>query len=1272
MLVLDPVLEAAQSLQSRYPLIEIMMVENTPSIPFTGDFIDTIDMNVESHPALRTHSSGSLALAFTDIDTYLFEFYINYVSTDTNRTMWGTYNKYMLGYGGTNSVSGLDLCELVNGDVGILFLTPYAGTQRLKRMVIPVGGGTPVVAVTQISNEGVAIASGPSLIRLQDDSYLTVYVLLGVDGHYHLYYRTSTDFATWSAATEIDDGVADPSLRKGNPYLIQITTGQIFLWFDRVDSLGTNGEELANIYYCTSDASPISFSTAAKWSNYTAYGVIGKHPAAVQKVNGKMYVVFDEIRTSLTMNALTPGWIENYSYVRDMHYNPATGKLYVVNSTDQVGAFPRSVIEIDTVDWRVSQSWSINTTPALHVTEAGGWNRYHGAGPYVVVGQGVTGAAWLDLVNGTANTITHYYFYAAGGHAANVSWDPHWTIYNGSSQSLYSAFVDITTSRIYCLFVDNYVYAGSMQVGYLDIADPGPSYSFTVVWSALDIPLYGTGELENQGAHWNPDIYVFPSDSIIVLNFFDGAFGKGGTVVLAGGLLWKTYSNYYFGDYPIRGLSCVQYYNGKLYGGVRYQNTDDDINKRGLCIIDLASDTITFSRPSWASVDDYNLFDVVMTEDNKMLFTAGYNVMTTPSGGYGVALYDPAGDSWSLFDNDTNPGLTPNADEGFYLIDYDPVTHMIYTTLKDLGYVVAFDRDGAMKQSQYSIGTFTTSWSWAAPSKFVIGRNDFNAVVALDPVDGGIYSVWDWDSGVLVYQNQTDTDLSMKWAKEVVSFDLSPFIVRNVGVTVHESVDGSPTELTFTLSNGHLFDQHNIKSLWRSYLRKVRKLTLKLGEKVAGVDYWSDQGIFYVSEAKMKGYAKGEYPVMDMVARDERELWEQTDIKATPYYDGAYPETVIGDLLYHYADKIYSDVSLPVFDNRTKIWIQFIDKSLKACLDEIGRRYGYYIFPDTDGLIKARKITDLGAPVITYTDSTKLLKWTPDYTYSDYTNQVIVTGEERDYIEVLLEERRVASINASHRWNTGEKNYYIWYSADRTLKVRNPRMVVLDSVTSLAFDLSGKCSETLVNSSQNNTDASLRDKYCVIVVSSPDLTYAFIAGLVALSISIFTFDVTIGIGGGPVIPIGRIMTVAALMICLNILSATGNFFYEVWGMPVSTIRRTVQSDALLPSNNDLAFQQDVGRVVTKYLTDALCYSPADCNVVAAYELMWVMRQRARVTLEKIVDLRLQAADKVQLVHPFSLENITVFVTDRKRTVKQSEQPGGSGEYQDSIEGWVIS
>lgn len=1372
---------AAQSSQSHHPLIEILSMEMTPSIPFVGSFLDAASDNMESYPAMFTHSSGRLSLVFADsTDTFDHTggWAVNYAYTDTSRSAWAAYDRHTIT--AESHFEGLGACELSDATIGVVYFQHTGATRVLKYMILPETGGAALNAAT-IATEGDVYVSGPCVIKLADDSYFMAYVLYDVGtAHYHLYTRTSADFATWSAASEIDFGSVSTTVldtdKKGNPALLQDSTGAIWLYFDNVDEIGPNLEELTNIYYSmtedagvswgassqttlaatnasqaqsadavvlvgnalgltigdttqaqaidkvnvtigitsipitladstqtqtigavvitggkivevvnstqvsTIDAVVLSYvttltvqgstqaqstgdtvpSNVTQWSNYTTYGEVGKHPFALQKSAGHQTMIFDQVNGSFHMDHDSVGWTgttSTYSYVNSLSYDTATGKLYTTG-LNQFGGIS-AVNEIDVPSWTVTDGWNaVSTTPAFDAdsTFRGYW---HSEGKYTITGD----SNIVSLLDATTDTITEYRFALINGKAQNVTWTPYASITAGNIRS---GWLDLATNRLYVYLWNGSLYSQGLQIGYIDITEVGPTYTFTTI--VTDGQVNSDGILSQVITSGENQLMVYPSVDIILINYksvspstaWPGALR---VYNLSTGGLWKMYTQWDYSSIPWSGFHAVHYMDGKIYGGIAYVGTTYELHKRGLCIIDTTTDSITYSRPSWASVDEYGLRDFCETDTGKLLI-ASY--------GYGITLYDPIGSNWTLYDNDSIPGLTPSGGEDFTHVAFDSVTQMVFAGLDDASSsgVIMFSLLGAIHRSMYSEGALNGGvWVWAPSLPLVYNYNDYETTASLDPIDSGLYAVWIQASG---------TDLSLKWAREEPTFDVTTQIVRGTDITLRESIDGSPSELLFTVASGHLFDRSNTKSLWKNILKKGKKLTYRIGDQIAGIDYWASQGTFYVSEAKMKGYERGVYPLMDIVARDEREIWAQTDIRATPYYSAQYPEDIIGDLLEHYADKSQvTDIILPVFDNRTQLYAQWIDKSLKDCIDEVARRYGYFVFPDIDGIIRAKKITDTGSTDLTYTDNTKLLQWTPDDSFSDYTNQVVVHGEEQTYIETLLTEKRIAALNASHRWNTGDKTYTVWYSDDRSLVARNPRLVVLESVTALAFDLAGGCDEELNDISSADSTVDNIDKYCEIEVSSPDLTSAFIAALLGIVASYFVPDWVVSAGHfvqtGKTIPVGSYIRMFFVIIALNILASTGNFQYEIWGQPVSKARRSVQSDPALSTANDFQSQQDLGRVLTKHITDPLCYSTADCNVVATYEMMWVHNQRdSRVSLSKIIDLRLQVSDKIQGIHPYSNDNITIVVTDRTRKVRIPEKVGGNGDYTDDIEGWVVT
>jgi len=1249
MLNLNATLASAQDDISRHGLVEIKSVGQFNPLPLlSGLRVSDESSKKEIEPVTMIHSTGRLLSAYFDCDNTGDDtnWYINYGWSDVSRVLM-EYTRFAIDT--AHHPHGLSICELANGNIGITYIDHHPSSDSyLRYKVIDVTGDELDPAVSGIiATWGNVYTSGPTVIKLVDDSYVLAYVLYDTGStHYHLYYQTSSDFTTWGSANEVADGL-DATFQKGNPSLNQeIDTDEIYLWFDRVDQIGPNGEEIKNIYYC------VDWAAAVKWSNFDSYGESGEHPVAVQKTSNQMYVVFDKIRNSLTMDTGTADWIGTDD-ARDMHFDPATNILHVVtgNSGGSGGEF-RSVVDIDVTAWEVDATWSTASIPAFDTEFDGddpGWKRFKGNGKYVIVG----GPNILNVLDTQSNAITHYYFRDTGGHSQNVTWDKH-TGYADTEDSFCAAVVDANAQRVYCLMANGYIYNLHCQVGWIDLTEAGPTYTFNemVDYHSTDLLNFIHSDGVVVGAMiGQAEIRVFPSDDFLVVNWWNATYvGATLVVTISTSSLYRFWAQAYYSNYPYHGLWSCALLNGVLYGGIYYYSGQP--SAKGACLAHIASSIFEYKVPSYAAVNNYNLNDAVVTEDDKILFA---------SNGYGIALYDPGADYWYLYDNTSVPGLTPNAGENFGVIDYDQATQKIYAgVIRDGAWngIVTFDRGGALRQSHYSIGTYTVSWSWSTADPFVNQTEDFNASVVVDPDDNGLFAFW--VSGT--YQS---VDTVIMWAKEEGYFDLTSLIKRQSGIKRRDTIDGA-NELEFTVSNGHLFDFHNLKSLWRTFLKKGRRLTLREGCKIGGVDYWQELGTYIITQAQMSGYKRNSYPTMLIKSQDEIWKWKQISITATPLYDGQYAEDIIVDLITRYTTFEAGDISLPTFDNRRLLYYQQLDTDLWTCVEELARSCGYYVYLTVTNTISARRISISNSVDLAFTNNNMVEEWTPDDSYSDLTNRVVVHGEERGFIEILQEEERVATLRVTHRWNTGKKTYVIWYDERRSRRCKYPRMNPLESVRSLAFRLARKGTETLVDDSAYDAVAEYHDKYCKVIVDTPSLVKAFTAAILALL-------------GSFLIPNGWVkdaIRLAALITALEILASTTNVSYEIFARPVGYARRTCQSDEEAPANNDETLQDEIGGIIVKKeFTDPLCYEAYHCNLVAAYEMMVARMQRRRYKLTRVCDLRLEAGDTITMPHPWSGDTMTLFATDVSRIVNPPK-PGESQEayssWYDEIEGWVIS
>lgn len=1262
MLTLDATLQTRMDSNTRKPIIDVTARAAVSSIPFYGNFL-TPETNNENNPNAINHSTGRICAVYIygPDSTLTYDYSLKYVYSDAARSYYTTASFNLT----DNEIIGVSLCELVNGNIGIVYLEDTGSSAyALKQKIITVTG-TAVSAATIATFSSTSFMSGPSVIRdAETDNYLIVYTKIS-GSNYYAYKRTSSDFATWAAEAQLSIAGLTSTWKLFDPHLSQVTNHDIFLWFAVVESIGPNSEELSNIYYSLSADNGATWGTAAKVTAYTEYNEVATHPTFCEKEENSCYLAFNEIQKSLYMDYKTTGWpakpagINGYgSDPSEMHFDSVNRKLYCVNAYKNIGPKAlQSIAKIDIDTWAVDDSWSTATTPAMHSifdsTHHVWYNKDIGNGQYVPVSLlasiGTHYGPFIQLIDGENDTIKTFAFadYPAYGIAANVTgWTNAYSMILGGNyyaQTYDSTFVDLVNRRLWICsrlrLADT-----TIQIGYISLDDSGPIYTYVpVVFETID------GTYLNGANYFSFSVY--PSDDLILITADNSTSYQGGVALyqLSTGDQVKLYNYDVDSSFPYYGMGYGYYSAGKIYGGITYQSLYGQENYRGLCEIDITTDEVTYYRPSFASVDNYYLRNIVKTNDGKLLIASDY----------GIAIFDTLDNAWVELSNNTVAGLTPGSINKFYFVGYDETTEIIFAGVGKeptgwAGYA-AFSRNGYFGQSQYSIATFSSSWSFSSPTPLLAGVTDSDATIICDPDDYGIIAFW---------VNRKLAEYSIKTEKDIGDFSLNKYLVKGKPISITRTIDNSPNSLSLTLTNGHLFDPFNSSSIWRNVLDKGNRLVVKFGESI-GTNYWQNQGTFHITSRKLK-YKKGDYPTIDIEAQDIRYIWKDFTIVATDYYDGQQPDDIVEDLLDdNTALTIAGDMDVPTFDNAVALDVQWTDTAILDAIQQICDRFGYYHRMTVDNKFSCRKIALDNAIDHTYVNSDQILFMSPDDSFSDFTNRVTVEGASRDYDEVLYDEEQVASLNGTVGWWGFKKDFKVWYSDDHTKQIRNPRLKVIESTTSIAFELAGSISEYLDDDDPN-------ELYCHIRVEAPSLVPQLITLIAVKVASSYIPDLVEAVGFvenvGSTIRVGTAISNIASIGIMMILGACGNFQYEVWGQPIGEEKRSVEYSA-----DDEECQGKIGYVVESRMEDSLCYSEADCAVVANHELDVVMAQRKRISIEKISHLQDEEGDTIRFIHPVSGQNMDVFVTDitRKYTIPES---GASEEAScvDAIEGWVLS
>lgn len=1250
-LTLDPALAAAQDSQKRHPLAEIVSSQRVSDIPFDGTRL-TGETFSEYDPSVIAHSSGRLVLAYiADTGGATARSQIKFVYTDIERTAFTTvtFDLYAKAFSEILSVS---ICEMTGGNIGMVLLVndKTGHVYRLIRRIYTVAG----VAVSDAeiaSWSHDTYTSDLFVLTKGVNDYLLVYgKISGTD--YYIYKRTSSDFATWSAESALSIAGLTSTWKLGDPSLLKLMTGDIWLWFYAVESTGPNGEELSNVYYSISSDDGANWGTAQKFTSYDTYSEIAKHPFALQKIATSMHLMFTKQVSALHMDDTVSGWPTGDA-VTGLSFDSVNRKLYVDCTSWGGWNHLDCIVRIDVDTWTCDKFWDETSTPAAFpaaICDSGLMLGMPFVSRYdqdiIPVAYGIYGVCVLE---GEADVIHEYYWKAGGGKAVNVSGLPASGVLSGD-WDLCGTQADAANRRIYICLVDYGVTTPGFILGYISLDDAGSGSPVMYAWHTVCRVTTWT-QAQTAGLRGNETVgeggfLVVPDEDIAIFSsapVISGGVSRLTVMSLSANAILYDFTMAANPDFPRWGIRQNFYYAGnKIYGGFKYYATQADY--RGLCILDLTRGECTYSRPTYATLDEYALKNVCAGPTNKLIISAY---------GYGVAIYDLAEGTWDLFSNSNVPNLTSDGYHKFFPVSYDSTREFVFVgacgSFAWQG-AIMFSIYGFIQQATYRVGTWGgAAWSWATADNLVQGYLDHEAVGVPDP--GKPTSMF------VFWQNETWAGVKrIKWDKDGTELDLAPYITGEI--STEHSIEGQPAKLSFSVSHGHLFDPYNLQSTFNIYLRKGRKLTLRWGEKISGTDYWQNAGTFYVSGTTLS-FKRGDYPVMKVEAEDARCIWSQHHVYATEFYN-ALPNVIVEDVLKDHAGLAVTEMNVPTFTGGITLQHQWLDTTIDEIVNQVCNRFGYYFRFDVDGLAHARPISNVAAVDHVYSDSTKLFEYSPDDRYSDFTNRVTVQGQELDFREVLFAEEAVGRLNGTVGWWGFRKDFQVWYSDDHSRQCRYPRLHVIETATSIAFRLAGSISESITASATDELS-------CTVTVSAPNLIPLLAAGLGIWAAACAIPDMAPQAPAGclPTIPVGRLVEKVGLLICIMVLASTGNFQYEIYAQPVGKIRRSVQA-----SWDDEEHQAEIGAIIEKVINDPLCYSVTDCNTVAAFEGMVAQMQRKRLSFTKVAHLQDEEGDTIQIVHPYSGQVMTVFVTNLRRKFKKAVHGSADGYFMDEIEGWV--
>lgn len=1106
---------------------------------------------------------------------------------------------------------------------------------------------TGVRVTSQLQLEAItAGAAGNSITLTPDTDHYTYTVFAGgadsylgaVSGGniYKLFKRTSTNFTAWSSESEVNLGSLLPHRLKDSPSLTRLDNDDIMLFFAYTDATNDSLANLTNIYYMTSSDDGATWDSPTAITFSTSFAVTSNHPVAILRNSGVLYAIYTRQISSLRMDNSAIGWPEGVytDWAFELSWDSTNRKLYVVNMYTGIGAkVVQCVVKVDVDTWTVDTFWDrTSTSPRLDPSIGSFYGRFIGDGHKIAMYDENSDA--LNLLNGEDNTVTKYYFRdnATHGYVKNTNWTQY-----GPAQYIRTAQVDTVDNRLYTFWLHYTGFTVYLQIGYFDLSDTTAPFSFVTLVEEAGSVEFGFQSI--------CEMRVYPNDDYIFIGGEYVFFGGGGLRIYnTSGVLVDDYRNANDPQFPKWGMRNLCYHGGYLFGSFIYESGYGQANRRGIVRINLTTRVCTYHRPSWASLNDYEITSIEPGGDDELIITC-YS--------YGVTKYFISSDTWQLFDNTTISDMIPDANYTFRCSAFDADNGYIFagyhSSFATYNGIIMFPDAGSIIKSYYQIGTWAADhWDWNTEAILVQGIGDFDTVGAVD-ADDTMFCFWQSND------RRPAADYAIKWDADGTAVSLVQYLVADQDVVVKRTMDGTPNTLEFACSHGHLFDPFNTNSILRNTFTRGRKITLQWGENITGTPVYQDAGEFYVVSATTS-YERGVYSKLQVKCEDDRTFWTDKKILVSSVYNDT-PQNIITSMLIAYAGISGGDIDMPEM-SLGSLSHQFVDVTLEEAINKICSRFGYYFTIDVDGVYTARKIDDSNSTDHTYYNSEKLLTFNPDNTYSNNINRIRVLGQEQTANVLSTQEEALAELSGTVGWWGGTKAHTVYYSEDRERRAQSPRLEVVETVLSIGFALGGSITEELTSEDPNG-------KFCTVVITSPNLTIELIAALALLVASYFIGDITVY---AYTIPVGSYIRAFACWWALNILGATGNYSYVIHGYPYGDVRYSLEAVA-----DDTVNQTETGYVVEQQVNDDLCYSTADCQVVADFEIMVVKLQRNTLGIKKITHLQDEEGDTIVFPHPFSGENMKMFVTELTRRFKKSTTDGDQedGYFYDEINGWVI-
>lgn len=229
---------------------------------------------------------------------------------------------------------------------------------------------------------------------------------------------------------------------------------------------------------------------------------------------------------------------------------------------------------------------------------------------------------------------------------------------------------------------------------------------------------------------------------------------------------------------------------------------------------------------------------------------------------------------------------------------------------------------------------------------------------------------------------------------------------------------------------------------------------------------------------------------------------------------------------------------------------------------------------------------------------------------------------------VEQQDRALGGANITAGFFQREQRQEIWFSADRTQRARDTRMVIVQSSNSGLLDVADE------EYSPNGLVGGAGDLGGVITLTTKKWVPLLVVGnfvAAALAANIGDRETS-----STTVTIGRRLEAIYRMVIYLTLASIGTGVYEVWGTPYDFVHGRNTTEAY--SKNSLRWEDKLDVVETDFIANE-----EHAQSVGARELIYKARGGASYNLDMVDDLRIQRGDILALP-----DASRIYVTDYQR------------------------